>query len=776
MSLSDMQSRIAVLISADAGGAIREIKKVGEAADKDLGKATDKIDKLGNRLTYGGAAAMGFAAMAGGALYSFAQAAAEAQQAELKLQNSMQNSPVLANTNIEVFKKLATSIQGKTAADGDMILSSMSVLAQFRLTESQIKTVTPLVVDFARKMGVDLDTAAKSVGKALDGKATALQKAGIKIDENVYKTDRLKAVTDGLRSSVGGFAEQEGQTFSGKLERLQNQMGDLKESIGAGVITTIGPLMNSLGKLAQGASEVDEKTGGMVGSISSIAVGVTGAVGALSFLSGTFIKLRQQIQLTEGGMTKFGVGAIAIAGVGISAAFQDMVNSLVDSTNTVTINMRQLRDEMNFFAESGKLTGGLQKQISAFEDLGHQVRMTADGGYRAARSMELPVTGLAGWHNAKNSVLALGYAFDNLQHGKFQIIDSFNIWSDSAGTSKKKIDALNQSLVDMVQAGKGDAAARLFADISKSAKAGGASQKDLNAAFKDYIAAADTAAKSTAGHNKLIEDSTNDLSAEAQARRWGNIQLEDRVNLLGRLADGSLNVEMGQLRLEDAMADYNKKVAEGTFKGNELREAQIQLVLQASDLALKTGELQAAQEGFTDAGEKDTRARAIQIQSLEAMKLKFPELASQIDAHIQKLNTVPGSVDTKVNVHTDDMIHALEDARSRFDRLMSHIRNEGAEVNFHINGGGGVSFRAAGGPIVAGRAYVVGERGPELIVPNANGSVIPNNALRSYNPGGGGTYNVTVNVSAGTHPATVGAEVVNAIKAYERRNGQGWRN
>lgn len=52
--------------------------------------------------------------------------------------------------------------------------------------------------------------------------------------------------------------------------------------------------------------------------------------------------------------------------------------------------------------------------------------------------------------------------------------------------------------------------------------------------------------------------------------------------------------------------------------------------------------------------------------------------------------------------------------------------------------GGG---RAMGGPVNAGTSYVVGERGPELFMPNTSGTIIPNNRL-----GGGGTViNLTVN-------------------------------
>ncbi len=38
-------------------------------------------------------------------------------------------------------------------------------------------------------------------------------------------------------------------------------------------------------------------------------------------------------------------------------------------------------------------------------------------------------------------------------------------------------------------------------------------------------------------------------------------------------------------------------------------------------------------------------------------------------------------------------------------------------------------FRANGGPVAAGRAYVVGERGPELLIPGAAGTVVPNGGI-----------------------------------------------
>ena len=78
-----------------------------------------------------------------------------------------------------------------------------------------------------------------------------------------------------------------------------------------------------------------------------------------------------------------------------------------------------------------------------------------------------------------------------------------------------------------------------------------------------------------------------------------------------------------------------------------------------------------------------------------------------------------------------------------------------------ITGGGETpaTGKAIGGPIQAGRPYLVGERGPELIVPNQNGSVIPNDKI---NAGGGVTINQTIQVSTGVSQ-TVRAEIANLM-------------
>lgn len=75
-------------------------------------------------------------------------------------------------------------------------------------------------------------------------------------------------------------------------------------------------------------------------------------------------------------------------------------------------------------------------------------------------------------------------------------------------------------------------------------------------------------------------------------------------------------------------------------------------------------------------------------------------------------------------------------------------------------GGGALKFvsrllpgRASGGTVTANQPYMVGERGPELFVPNASGGIVPNHRL-----GGGST--TVVNINGGTYLSEDAAEEI----------------
>jgi hypothetical protein len=58
-------------------------------------------------------------------------------------------------------------------------------------------------------------------------------------------------------------------------------------------------------------------------------------------------------------------------------------------------------------------------------------------------------------------------------------------------------------------------------------------------------------------------------------------------------------------------------------------------------------------------------------------------------------------------------------------------------------------FRANGGPVSANSPYVVGERGPELFVPRASGSIVSNSNMNQGGGSAGPSINVNYNIAAG---------------------------
>ena len=136
----------------------------------------------------------------------------------------------------------------------------------------------------------------------------------------------------------------------------------------------------------------------------------------------------------------------------------------------------------------------------------------------------------------------------------------------------------------------------------------------------------------------------------------------------------------------------------------------------------------AEKERIVNASRLARAAKATQ-DSFDALKQTVAtDLADGIQGLIRGTSTL-GDV---LNNVLDKMIDAAFN--------MAFFGNAGGSL---IPGSGlfGALFRANGGPVKGGNSYVVGERGPEMFVPNTGGRIVPNSDM-------GGSTNVVVNVDA----------------------------
>lgn len=602
-----LKETLALVITADVKGAVAGLEATGAAADKNLGKTDAGLERTGKKLTSTGAAMVGFGAVALVGLGHAAMASEEADKATLRLQSSIQNNPRLAGESTKAFEDLATSIMKKTAADDDDIISGEAVLAQMGLTGQQITDLTPLVVDLSRKMGVDMDTAAKTVAKSVNGSSGALKKMGIDVDATRFKTDAYGATMDALSNSVGGFAEQEGQTFSGQLERMGNELHNLEEGVGKGVVKAFGNLF-----------QVVEK---VTGALESLSPGAQGAIGEFA---------------TYGAVALTAVGALsALVGMLTTAAARFGISSAAKTADTVATQANTAAEIENTAAKAGAEEGG----ASLLGTLGPlavgigAVALAYKIGSDHAEEFAVDTQKVLAATTDQLVPLAQGaQALDKMGVSYQQQTDT--IVAQSVPAAYKFIDAL---------AAQGVNVDSLRASVDKHVT----TEKQAQAATDEYTKAANASAEAEAN-----------LTAQVDAHRKA---IEQQIGSMDTLIGSNISLDQAQLNTQDSL----NKVIEAQGKANEaqgidglvaqedLRKAVLDAAgaidSQAQATAENTAKQDAANGHLDTAVEKNTNY--MNALSLLAGSLSPDSPVRQyLQGYIDQLNSIPSTKTTRVSV------------------------------------------------------------------------------------------------------------------------------
>ncbi len=188
--------------------------------------------------------------------------------------------------------------------------------------------------------------------------------------------------------------------------------------------------------------------------------------------------------------------------------------------------------------------------------------------------------------------------------------------------------------------------------------------------------------------------------------------------------------QLAAVRLVDARRDENHFLQLTLDKGKEFSD----VTREVTDL-VKRGGL-----SFNEAFDLVEANRALkdQIDSVEQIKQKQDEIANAIKSNV--VGAIHSAIDGSKTL-AESFSGLLKD-------LALMIVKQKVIGNFASMGGGGLlglipGFANGGRPPV-GKPSIVGERGPELFVPNTSGTIVPNGKFG----GGGGATNVVVNVDA----------------------------
>lgn len=207
-----------------------------------------------------------------------------------------------------------------------------------------------------------------------------------------------------------------------------------------------------------------------------------------------------------------------------------------------------------------------------------------------------------------------------------------------------------------------------------------------------------------------------------------------------RTADDRFNSDLQAIKdRTTALAEEQAMIGQGVA-AQESRRLALQLDQQAlADL----------REEARRKGEKDLESIQLtpdQVTAIQAVSNAYGQQAQALAQAEQAYGEIQGAGRDIAGGIVSDLrqgataADALSNALDRvIDRLADMALNalfggggSGGFFSSLLGGGysgGGIGHRAGGGPVQAGRAYMVGENGPEPFIPSVNGRVLPNHAL-----------------------------------------------
>lgn len=193
----------------------------------------------------------------------------------------------------------------------------------------------------------------------------------------------------------------------------------------------------------------------------------------------------------------------------------------------------------------------------------------------------------------------------------------------------------------------------------------------------------------------------------------------------------------------DAVGEFDATLQDDEATLEDVSDA----IRDTTDTLIAQAQAFAASKGAADGSAESVRWQVDELYRLATALAPDSPLRASLLAYIGELQSIPAEIATRLALNI----------------TQGAVTTKGGDAIGGRYVPGGSNARAAGGPVAAGEAYLVGEKGPEILqMGSTGGHVAPNHAL-------GGTTNNTINIYTNADPGSVKA----AQRQFMRRNGPG---
>jgi hypothetical protein len=271
-------SDIELTLDGSSTGAVAAFDSTGEASTRldentrklrestrELSAQWDQAEKRSQNLKAGflalGASAVKFGADA-------VEAYAEAERVSRQLERA-------ARDLSGAFEQQADAIESKLRVDGELIKQQQTLLLQWGAAPEAIGSAIVAIQDYAAAQNKDALSATTEIIKAVETGGQKLKSLGYEFETTGDKARDFAAITQALSDKVGGAAEVNAQSLSGRLGFLNTAFENLKEAFGGVIASMEGKLgiIDKTGDALQRVARNINKSGGFLETFGSMTPG-----------------------------------------------------------------------------------------------------------------------------------------------------------------------------------------------------------------------------------------------------------------------------------------------------------------------------------------------------------------------------------------------------------------------------------------------------------------------------------------------------------------------
>lgn len=296
MDLAELWARIKV----DASGLTHGLA----GAKSQLTDFGSKMSGISTKATFA------FAALTGGVALAVREFAKD-EASSMRLGTALDLLGGRAHNMRGELERLASTMQRQTVYSDDAVRSAMAYGVNVGITAEKIPEATRAAIGLSNALGIDLQSAMKLTALAMQGDFTMISRYIPAIRTAGSETEKMAKFLEFVKRGFAG-AEADAQTFTGKMTRLYNQVGELAERIGAAFVPAIGSISKAINAMLPSMEKFVAAHSELVGGAGITAVAglalagpVSKGLSAVTTLAMTFPSATK-ILLT--GALSFGVG------------------------------------------------------------------------------------------------------------------------------------------------------------------------------------------------------------------------------------------------------------------------------------------------------------------------------------------------------------------------------------------------------------------------------------------------------------------------------------